>query len=73
MCTDIEGASTFRSDILVNIRDAKVFLILLDEKWAASNECMFEYNYAQVRVCQKYTNNAMAERMYNNIINDISY
>ena len=49
MCTDIDGGNTFREDILANVRDAKVFLIFLNEKWAKSDECVFEYNYATVR------------------------
>lgn len=48
MCTDINGGNTYREEILANIRDAKVFLIFLNEKWAKSNECVFEYNYATV-------------------------
>lgn len=46
MCTDIEGGDTYRDQILGNVRDAKVFLIFLNEKWAQSQECTFEYNYA---------------------------
>ena len=46
MCTDIEGGQTFREEILANVRDAKVFLIFLNQEWA---ECVFEYNYAMVR------------------------
>ena len=49
MCTDIEGGQTFREEILANVRDAKVFLIFLNQKWAKSAECVFEYNYAMVR------------------------
>ena len=49
MCTDIDGGETFREEILANVRDAKVFLIFLNEKWARSDECVFEYNYATVR------------------------
>jgi len=49
MCTDIDGGDTFREEILANVRDAKVFLIFLNEKWATSDECVFEYNYALVR------------------------
>lgn len=46
MCTDIDGGDTFREEILANVRDAKVFLIFLNEKWAKSQECTFECNYA---------------------------
>jgi len=46
MCTDIDGGETFREEIVANVRDAKVFLIFLNEKWAKSDECVFEYNYA---------------------------
>lgn len=46
MCTDIDGGDTFRNEILANVRDAKVFLIFLNEKWAKSDECFFEFNYA---------------------------
>lgn len=46
MCTDIDGGENFREEILANVRDAKVFLIFLNEKWARSDECVFEYNYA---------------------------
>lgn len=49
MCTDIDGGDTYREEILANVRDAKVFLIFLNEKWATSDECVFEYNYALVR------------------------
>ena len=49
MCTDIDGGENFRDEILANVRDAKVFLIFLNEKWAKSQECTFEYNYAVVR------------------------
>ena len=48
MCTDIDGGDTFREEIVANVRDAKVFLIFLNEKWAKSQECTFEYNYAMV-------------------------
>lgn len=48
MCTDIEGGDTYREEIIANVRDAKVFLIFLNEKWAQSQECTFEYNYAMV-------------------------
>ena len=48
MCTDIDGGDTFREEILANVRDAKVFLIFLNEKWAKSQECTFECNYAMV-------------------------
>lgn len=49
MCTDIDGGDSFREEILANVRDAKVFLIFLNEKWAKSQECTFECNYAMVR------------------------
>ena len=49
MCTDIDGGDSFREEILANVRDAKVFLIFVNEKWAKSQECAFEFNYAMVR------------------------
>ena len=49
MCTDIDGGDSYREEILANVRDAKVFLIFVNEKWAKSQECAFEFNYAMVR------------------------
>lgn len=49
MCTDIDGGDSFREEILANVRDAKVFLIFVNENWAKSQECAFEFNYAMVR------------------------
>lgn len=46
MCTDLEGGDVFREEILANVRDAKVFLIFVNEKWAQSQECAFECHYA---------------------------
>ena len=34
MCTDIDGGDSFRDEILANVRDAKVFLIFVNEKLA---------------------------------------
>lgn len=53
MCTDIEGGQTFREEILANVRDAKIFLIFLNQKWAKSAECVFEYNYAMRKYLTK--------------------
>ncbi|XP_078356895.1 uncharacterized protein LOC144641739 [Oculina patagonica] len=55
MCTDIHGGNTYREDIVANVRDAKVFLIFLNEKWAKSDECVFEYNYAMRKYLTKKT------------------
>lgn len=55
MCTDIDGGDSFRDEILANVRDAKVFLIFVNEKWAKSQECAFEFNYAMVRLLENIT------------------
>jgi len=55
MCTDIDGGDSFREEILANVRDAKVFLIFLNEKWAKSQECTFECNYAMRKNLVKST------------------
>ena len=49
MCTDIAGGGQFRNEILSNAKNAKVFLMFINEKWAKSDECLFEFNYALVR------------------------
>ncbi|KAM7424878.1 hypothetical protein ABFA07_023620 [Porites harrisoni] len=55
MCTDIDGGDSFRDEILANVRDAKVFLIFVNEKWAKSQECAFEFNYAMRKNLVKNT------------------
>lgn len=55
MCTDIDGGDSYREEILANVRDAKVFLIFVNEKWAKSQECTFEFNYAMRKNLVKNT------------------
>lgn len=47
ICMDMDGGQAFRSEIVVAATASKVFLPLINEAWALSKECQYEYNIAQ--------------------------
>lgn len=46
VCVDMMGGDNYRNEIIDAIEAADFFIILLNNKWALSGECEFEYNYA---------------------------
>ena len=46
ICTQIDPGEDFRTQININAANCKVMVILLDEKWANSFECLAEFKCA---------------------------
>jgi len=49
ICTDLNIGTDYRNEIIIAARTCKVFMPLINENWAKSKECEFEYNIAQRR------------------------
>jgi len=47
VCTDLKPGSNFRTKIATAALHCKVFVPLINEEWAKSKECDYEYNIAQ--------------------------
>eukprot|EP01038_Epipyxis_sp_PR26KG_P007459 gene7459-10169_t len=46
ICNDMKGGDIFRTEITQAVERCKIFLPLLNQNWADSGECEFEYNHA---------------------------
>lgn len=46
MCTEMDGGVDFRKEISAAVKQCTVFVPLINEAWATSAECEFEYNFA---------------------------
>ena len=46
ICTQMDPGQDFRRQITANAANCKIMLILLDERWAKSKECLSEFNCA---------------------------
>jgi len=47
ICCQIKGGNDFRDEIVKAVKTCKVFLILMNNEWAASGECKDEFNLAK--------------------------
>jgi len=52
ICTDLKLGTDYRNEIIIATRACKVFMPLVNENWAKSKECEFEYNIAQRKRAQ---------------------
>jgi len=46
LCLDIKPGESYRDRIIENVRFCNIFVPLINEDWAISKECEFEYNIA---------------------------
>ena len=46
ICTSLRPGEDFRQSITVNAVKCKLFIPFINEQWAMSEECIFEYNCA---------------------------